>query len=748
MNETNWSAQWIDLGSEPDLSRPNTWTCFRRSVDLPDRPGSAKARIAVDSKYWLWVNGELVVFEGGLKRGPTPDGTYYDEVDLAEHLVRGVNTIAVLLWYFGKDGFSHSDSGKAGMVLEADLDGEKLLSDSTWRVRPHPAYGDTGEPHPNNRLPESNIRFDARDDILGWHLPKYDDSDWEEAAELGVPPTAPWGRLVKRPIPLWKNYGRRDYANAADLPNEGGEAIVARLPYNAQVTPYLKVDAPAGLTIDLRTDADRVGTQECLRAEYVTREGVQEYESLGWLTGHEVRYTIPAGVKILGLKFRETGYDTDFAGSFSCDDDFYNKLWEKALRTLYITMRDTYMDCPDRERAQWWGDEVNELGEAFYALCPKSHGLAKKGIHELMNWQREDKTVYSPVPSGNYDRELPTQMLASVGWYGFWTYYLHTGDADTIRDVYPRVRDYLGIWELGDDGLVVPRAGGWTWGDWGEEKDMTVLFNCWYYLALKTQVAMAQLAGRAEDIAAIQANMRSIEANFNGTFWTGSAYRSAEYDGETDDRANALAVVVGLADPPYHDAIREVLQTEYHASPYMEKYVLEALYLMRYEGDALARMKKRYGPMVESHLTTLWEGWDLSNRGWTVNHAWTGGPLTLLSQYAAGVAPVEPGYETYQVLPQMGALKSVQVCVPSIKGNIEARLRREGDTFRLDLTSPPGTSAVAGIPKPAETIAANGQAVWQQRPLTHSVDGLAYEGEDEHYYRFTVAPGTWAFTAS
>ncbi|MFR7465122.1 MAG: hypothetical protein ACLUVG_09725 [Phocaeicola vulgatus] len=30
-------------------------------------------------------------------------------------------------------------------------------------------------------------------------------------------------------------------------------------------------------------------------------------------------------------------------------------MWEKSQRTLYITMRDTYMDCPDRERAQWWG---------------------------------------------------------------------------------------------------------------------------------------------------------------------------------------------------------------------------------------------------------------------------------------------------------------------------------------------------------------------------------------------------------
>ena len=91
------------------------------------------------------------------------------------------------------------------------------------------------------------------------------------------------------------------------------------------------------------------------------------------MNGHEMQYILPEGVKVLDVKFRETGYDTEFTGSFSCNDPFMNELWKRSARTLYITMRDSYMDCPDRERAQWWGDEVNELGEAFYALSPSSH---------------------------------------------------------------------------------------------------------------------------------------------------------------------------------------------------------------------------------------------------------------------------------------------------------------------------------------------------------------------------------------
>ena len=48
------------------LGQANLWTCFRKSFRLTMRPATATARIAVDSKYWLWVNGKLAIFEGGL----------------------------------------------------------------------------------------------------------------------------------------------------------------------------------------------------------------------------------------------------------------------------------------------------------------------------------------------------------------------------------------------------------------------------------------------------------------------------------------------------------------------------------------------------------------------------------------------------------------------------------------------------------------------------------------------------------
>ena len=73
---------------------------FRRDFTLAEVPESAELRIAADSKYYLYVNGEQVVYEGGLNRANTAY-TYYDVVDVADYLVEGANSFAVLLWYWG-----------------------------------------------------------------------------------------------------------------------------------------------------------------------------------------------------------------------------------------------------------------------------------------------------------------------------------------------------------------------------------------------------------------------------------------------------------------------------------------------------------------------------------------------------------------------------------------------------------------------------------------------------------------------
>ncbi|GAA6431775.1 hypothetical protein K140096H11_02690 [Bacteroides intestinalis] len=700
-------SKWI--GSEHCQSTPNTWLCFRKTVHLPGVPGEMIANIAVDSKYWLWINGKMVVFEGGLKRGPAPGATYYDQVDIAPYLEKGENTIALLVWHFGKNGFSHVNSGTAALLFCAQGANLSIVSDKSWQCSVYRAYQNTEAPFPNYRLSESNIRFDARKELAGWNMPDFS-GKLGASIEIVAPNEMPFGKLVARPIPMWKNGGLTDYPEV--VKNEKGDTIRCRLRYNCQITPYLHVKAPAGLVVGMLTDNYTGGSANNVRAEYITREGEQEYESFGWMNGHEVLYVVPAGVEVLGVKYRETGYNADMKGSFACDDDFYNELWKRSARTLYITMRDNYMDCPDRERAQWWGDEVNELGEAFYVLDPRGWQLAAKGIYELMNWQRPDGVIASPVPSLNWCKELPLQMLASVGWYGFYTQAFYSDDYSFVPHIYDGLKKYLHeVWQVDGQGMPVVRQGDWSWGDWGTDVDMEVLTTCWYYLALKAEKEFALHLRKLYDANQIGEMMKRISAAFDARYWNGKAYRSKLHNGETDDRAQAMAVVSGLAPAGRYKALLKVFKKEYHASPYMEKYVMEALFMMGEPEFALKRMRDRYAKMMSYPYTTLFEGWGIGAEGFgggTINHAWSGGLLTILSQKLCGIEPLAPGFKQFRVAPQLGSLNKASAVVPTLYGDIRVDIRQQDHKLGIQVVVPQGTTAVVALPGSKEKVLSPG----------------------------------------
>ncbi len=732
------SAQWI---WQPVDGPANTFICFRKTLSLSTVPSAALVKIAVDSKYWLYVNGQLVIREGGLKRGPNPSDTYYDEVDLRPYLTTGSNTIAALVWFFGKDGFSHKNSGRGGFYVQSISSGFSLMSDNSWKLLVHPGFVTGDGSQPNYRLPESNIYFDARLDVPAWMNSGFDDSAWQASSIKGAESVAPWNKLAKRPIPQWKDYGLKDYTNSS--PGRGnGNVVACKLPYNAQVNPYLKVDAPAGMKISISCDNYKGGGEPNIRGEYTTKAGVQEFEMPAWINGHEIWYTIPSGVTILALKYRETGYQTAFGGSFSCDNMRLNTLWSKSLRTLYVNMRDTYMDCPDRERAQWMADGAMMINEAFYALGPDAIPLGAKAFKELAAWKRSDGVVYFPVPSGNWTQELPIQVLNSIGWFGLYSYYWQSGDADTVRTVLPVFREYLiKNYSMGIDGMVQHRKGDWDFYDWGTNSDGRVLDNTWYYLALKSTLKLGEAIGDTASSSDIKSRMAGMEANFDSILWNSNdnAY------GSPDDRGNAMAVLSGLAKPERYPAIRTLLKNTYNASPHMEKFVLEALYQLGSPEIAVQRMQTRFGGMISSPLSTVWESWSLGGVN-TSNHGWAGGSIPLLGQYAAGVYADTAGYSTFHVYPQLGPLTQVSTVVPSVKGSIPVSHSRTAGTFTTSVTVPAGTQCTLGVPYFAaklRRITVNGVLFYDNDVVVGTVPGATFLVRDEAFHKLSLAPGAW-----
>ena len=687
---TEWKGQWIS--SADNHNEINTWQVFRKTVTLPSKPKELQARIAVDSKYWLWINGTLAVFEGGLKRGPSPSGTYYDKVDIAPYLKKGNNVIAVLSCFFGKEGFSHKNSGCAGFLFDAQGEGISIVSDGSWEALVAEAYGRVRKDTANYRLPESSICYDGNKDLGEWYSPNYTGHFPKAKVVNGQAVNNVWGELVERPIPMFIYTPLKKYVSTKY--NAQTRKLRCQLPYDAQVTPYIKVRSKAGNVIDIRTDCyDKSGVKS-VRAEYVTREGVQSYENLGWMNGNWVEYTIPEGTEVLEVRYRESGYDTEIAGSFECNDPFWNELWKRSARTLYLNMRDTYFDCPDRERAQWWGDMVNDIQENIYVLTPSSWKLIYKGMHELMNWQKPDWVIFSPIPAGNWDKELPVQMLMSLGMYGFYAQYFYSGENHFIAPLYDRVHKYLHkVWKVDNRGFVPVRQGGWSWADWGSNIDLELLTNEWYFLALSAEQRFANMLGKKQDEAEILAILDKLQENFNARYWTGTCYKSPDYTGEIDDRAQALAVLTGMAGEDKYPALLEILKKNHYASPLVEMYVQEAMFKMGQGREALKRAKEQYSNMMSfKDETTVFEFWDYKGEGGT-NHAWASSMTVILARDVCGIRPTSPGFRTFEVAPQMSGLEWAKTSLVTTYGKIKVELKENSGKLKAKVTVPAGTEA-------------------------------------------------------
>lgn len=150
----------------------------------------------------------------------------------------------------------------------------------------------------------------------------------------------------------------------------------------------------------------------------------------------------------------------------------------------------------------------------------------------------------------------------------------------------------------------------------------------------------------------------------------------------------------------------------------MEKYVLEALFRMNEPSFALERMKQRYTKMMNyPEYTTLFEGWGIGPDGFgggTINHAWSGGPLTLLSQKVCGIEPTSPGFRSFKVCPQMGTLTEASAAIDTHFGKIEVSLKRKGKRYKSPFPSPKERPPKSSGPTVPERISLRG-VTWRNR---------------------------------
>ena len=689
--KADWHASWIWTKGCSD----DSYMMFRKTFTLDTEPGEVTAFISAVDKYVLWVNGELTVLDGSLKRGPTPFDSYYDEVTLS-NLKAGENTLAVLVAFNGRDGDGSivpvlknadgDDENQAGFLFEMQAGSELIISDNSWKAMRSPAYKNrvtAGADYPNYKqssmLAERNVYYNAQDELENWRMPGFDDSAWEAACYIAKPGQLPFGELYAAGIKPIRFEEPADFANAADYLGKTlseDTTLVLNLPGNRQLTWLIALEAPAGKKLTVYTDTytDTDGTPN-FKDTYITKEGAQSYENYPWRSGSKLIIEAEAGVTFTSLQYRLSGYNGDQTGSFSSSDEALDQLWQESLNTVAICMRDTFMDCPDRERGPYMGDASNQIDAMLYSYGEGSFEMIRKAILNCVAWTTSSNAIPSRAPSTK-PQEIPNQSLIFMS--SAYHYWLASGDRETMTAYYHAFINYLKLFETDENGFVLYRDGSWQWNDWGSKIDAEMLQAGIYAYALKLTQQLAADLGISNDEAFLTERLTAMQNGWRERYTQEDGFRSAgsKY---VDDRANAMLILSGLAGEEDYAQITEVFANTYEASPFCEKYVLEALCLMDREDLALQRILDRYALMLSDEYDTLWEKFS-EDRG-TVNHGWTAAPLYILSKYIAGVQPAAPGYESYTVAPS-DALESYYCTVWTPRGNIT--VTKDGDSVTAE----------------------------------------------------------------
>lgn len=809
-----WHASWIWTAEDPAL--PNRYMRARRAFVLDDVPSEAVVHCCADSRYCFYVNGHFV------GRGParyhvsTPS---YDTYDIAPYLQTGENVLAFLVHHLGCPVFNFMPV-RGALIGQAAVQGVDLSTGPEWRVCPAEDYqADVPRLCAQQGYPE--IR-DTRREPVGWEHPGYDDSGWESATVLGPAALDPWQELEPRGIPhlyempLYPESVRevghsvapagmdpmapgsvaqlvasghhiglgsesirhRCAALAPDeretiiQPGAAGEAVYMVVDFAREVAgyPVLVINGADGAIVDIAYSEALVdGRVDCCRQQLnyadrvILRDGLQTYEPVmprAFRFMHiEVRNASrPIGLRAVYVSF--CGYPVEYYGSFESSDPVLNQIWDIGTYTTQLCMEDAYIDCPWRERGQWWGDARIQALITYYAFGDTR--LMRRGLRQIAQSQRPDGLVHACYPAAT-DQLIPD--FACLWIISLWEHYLYSGDGELLAELMPAVARVVGWFESRIDAHgVLGNVPHWVFIDWADvdKRGEVAALNCFYLGALRHAELIASATGRGEQAAHYHHRAQELRQAIRERFLCPErgalvdCREGEEWSAKIGQQANALAVLFGVFDNPEEasralEAVREpspgVVQV---GSPYFSFYLLQALYQQGQHEAALDYIRQRWGAMLDAGATTCWETW---RPVWSLCHAWSGGPTYDLSAEFLGVRPLRPGYATFAVRPRCAGVRWMKGIVPSPHGEIAASWVGDpaGDAFTLHSTVPEGTVGRLCIPEITpnhwETIELNGALVWRAGGLGAAKPEVRSAWSERGYIVFELEPGNHTLQA-
>jgi hypothetical protein len=393
--------------------------------------------------------------------------------------------------------------------------------------------------------------------------------------------------------------------------------------------------------------------------------------------------------------------DDPYVGSFRCNDERLNEIWDVGAYTVHLCMQDHLWDGIKRDRLVWIGDmhpETMVINTVF-----GQHPV----VPESLDYVR-DKT---PLPG----------WMNGIGSYSLWwlriqhCWYVYHGD----RDYLERQRDYLlGLLAMLFDQVDEngkERLEGARFLDWPSSEDPDAIhagLQALLTLAFDEGAALCDVLGEpavATRCREHAARMRACQPPPTRVKQAAALLSLAGYG--TADEVNRAV----LARDPLHGL-----------STFYGYYVLQARANAGDHAGCLEVIRKYWGAMLDLGATTFWEDFHLS---WapgsapvdelvpegaksihadfgdycykglrhSLCHGWAAGPTAWMTEHVLGVRPAAPGCHELRVAPNLAGLEFAEGVFPTPHGAVRVAHRRAADgTVATEVEAPDGVRVVRG----------------------------------------------------
>ncbi len=767
------------------------YVAFRRNFSLDSLPNSAQLKIFADTRYMLWINGTYV------ERGPCrfdPSRPEYDILKVDEYLQPGDNAVVVLVhnypidnfneWYLQCARMMEHDPGLTAVLTLENADGRarRITTDGDWKCSSHTRFLPSAGTY--SSIPDS---IDARRDPGDWTQVQFDDSEWQPAVQIDG---TKWGRLHPRAIPLLREQvlvpesivreisdgdtinDIRPFKNRLPYEVSRGGQLIIDVGRPVQGYPVLDLSATEGSTLKMDFAARFFDTgrepssalAEHVQNTYIARAGRQTYMTTDTFGFKYLILDVTSGsILIHDLRVVDRRYPFVRLGSFTSSDSTLNRIWAYSVNTVELCSEDAYVDCADRERAQWLGDAVvieypvTRVTQAGPGDAPGEYRdndsrLLRNMLRHVALSQLPDGRV-QPMRPSEYPPENRHGVIDDYSclWVeGILEYYRRTGDGDFVQEMWPHVMKLMNYFleRRTERGLVKAQEFIFFHNPLIYQLCEGASINAFIHKALQDAAELGTIVNDTSQSHRFADAADALYTSYNTYLWdeeTRSYFGSVTDGNPTPPTGHAAVLVL------YYDMVPsgrkastlKYAQKQFPAEapfPYTYKFYLDVLYDMDNPGvdkNALSIIRQKWKHMTRYETGTVSEDFD----GGSYLHNAGAAPAYFLSAFVLGVRTVPAQDELHLVIePHLADLDWVRGRVVTEYGLVPVAWERRDNALEFRVVIPDGIDGRVKIPRISEspTLSINGQTFISPEDSREEVE------LGDNYITFPLTPGEYS----